>query len=94
MFAVNEIYNAFVGKTKVKLDRGDDFLKEGEQRAEAYKILVGRTNYELSAEAFKGLRYHEFRILTDDTCIAIAAYSLDGFKAAAKWFEENFIVKF
>ena len=94
LFAVNEIYNAFVGKTKVKLDRGDDFLKEGEQRAEAYKILVGRTNYELSAEAFKGLRYHEFRILTDDTCIAIAAYSLDGFKAAAKWFEENFIVKF
>lgn len=94
LFAVNEIYNAFVSKTKVKLDRGDDFLKEGEQRAEAYKILVGRTNYELSAEAFKGLRYHEFRILTDDTCIAIAAYSLDGFKAAAKWFEENFIVKF
>ena len=94
LFAVNEIYNACVGKTKVKLDRGDDFLKEGEQRAEAYKILVGRTNYELSAEAFKGLRYHEFRILTDDTCIAIAAYSLDGFKAAAKWFEENFIVKF
>ena len=94
MLAVNDVYNVFNKKTGVKLGRDDDYLKDGESREETYKILVGRTNYGLSATAYEGLRYHEYRILTDRTCIAVAAYSFEGFSAAMAYIEENLLSGF
>ena len=91
MVAVLDFQNLFASRTSVSLDSTDDFLKAGEMREESCKILVGQTNYSLSRTAYEDLRYHDFRILTDETCIAIAAYSKEGYSAALQWLEQNVI---
>ena len=91
MVAVLDFQDLFLNRTSVSLESSDDFLKAGKTREETYKILVGQTNYSLSRTAYEGLRYHDFRILTDETCIAIAAYSKEGYSAALQWLEQNVI---
>ena len=91
MVAVLDFQDLFLNRTSVSLESSDDFLKAGEMREETYKILVGQTDYSLSRTAYEGLRYHDFRILTDETCIAIAAYSKEGYSAALQWLEQNVI---
>lgn len=91
---MKDIYNVFTNDMSVEINRVDDSLKSDEVREETYKILVGRTNYKLSDTAYDDLKYYDFRIVTDDTCLAIAAHTADGYAAAMKWLDENVFIKF
>ena len=91
---MKDIYDVFTNNMSVKIEKNDDSLKSDEDRKETYKILIGYTNYKLSETAYDDLRYYDFRILTDDTCLAIAAHTADGYASAMKWLEENVFINF
>lgn len=82
-----ELFDTTAG---VKLARKDDFLAAGASHTgETGKLLVGKTNYALSEEAYTDLMYQDFRILAKDGNVAVAAYTSAGFNAAVKWLKEN-----
>ena len=90
-----EVYKLFLDTADIKLDRKDDFIKDGETRTEGNcKILIGKTNYSLSDIAYTDLMYQEFRIITDETNLAIAAYTASGYNAAIEWLKANVFSKY
>lgn len=92
--AVNRLRQAFRDATGVTIGVEDDYLKAGATHdGDTCKILVGRTNYPASQEAFSGLRYYDYRVTAKDTYLIVAAYTEAGYDKAIQWIADEIFAK-
>ena len=88
--AVFTLMDAFKNATGIELSAESDMLKGAESNSgNTHRIIIGKTNYAESESAFEGLKYQDYRVLVEDTNIAIAAYTSSGYNAAIEWLEKN-----
>ena len=87
--AVAQLYDKLTNGLSIKMAKADDAARPEKTQDRVYKILVGKTNYKLSDQAFADIRHHDFKIVANDTCLTIAAHTADGYAAALQWLEQN-----
>lgn len=82
--------DAFKEATGLNIKVGDDYITSNQKHdPNKPEILVGRTNYEESSEAYSGVRYHDYKIKTVGKKLVIAAYTADKFDAVLSYLKEN-----
>lgn len=88
--AVFTFIDAFKEATGIELSAENDMLKgEESNSSNTHRILIGKTNYTESIEAFEGLKHQDYKISVYDTNIVIAAFTSSGYNAAVEWLKEN-----
>lgn len=88
--AVVRFQNEFYKATSFKLEKNSDFLNgDNDYTSMTCKILIGKTAFPESEQAYRGLMYQEYNVEVIGTNIAIAAYTNSGYDAAIKWFNDN-----
>ena len=88
--AVFTLVDAFKEATGIELLAENDMLKgEESNSSNTHRILIGKTNYPESLEAFEGLKHQDYKISVHDTNIVIAAFTSSGYNAAVEWLKQN-----
>ena len=88
--AVFAFIDAFSEATGITLSAETDIKGE----TNSHRILIGKTNYPESAEAYKGLRHQEYKVEVKDTNIVIAAFTSSGYNAAIEWLKAEVLSSF
>lgn len=69
-----------------------DFISWNTKRdPEAYELIIGKTNYDETAEVLSGLKYYDYAIVIRGHKIIIAAYTQSVLKKAITYFRNNII---
>ncbi|MGM9643425.1 MAG: hypothetical protein ACI3XI_09475, partial [Eubacteriales bacterium] len=69
-----------------------DFISWNTKRdPEAYELIIGKTNYDETAEVLSGLKYYDYAIVIRGHKIIIAAYTSSTLKKAITYFRNNMI---
>ena len=88
--AVFTLIDTFKEATGIELSAEND-MKHGfdPEQSNTHRILIGKTNYAESAEAFEGLRHQEYKVEVRETNIVIAAFTSSGYNAAIEWLKKE-----
>ena len=88
--AVLDVVDAFKEATGIVLPTEND-MKNGieEGASDTPMILIGKTNYAESKEAYDGLRHQEYKVEVNGANIVIAAFTSSGYNAAIEWLKEE-----
>ncbi len=90
--AVRSLANDIKEATGVTIKTNNDFIKRGESHdSEAYEILVGKTNYDETAEVLNDLKMSDYAIVQSGHKIVITAHSVELTVRAINYYRKNLI---
>ncbi|MBR4292822.1 MAG: hypothetical protein IKT54_04330 [Clostridia bacterium] len=88
------IRDSFKENTGIRISMEIDWLKVGQEPdPEKYEILIGQTNRPESAEAIKGLKYHDYVVKVVGNKVVINGQSPEALKMAADYFINEVLSK-
>ena len=88
--AATQIRNLIADKTGVMMETNTDYLQKGKTHDEdVCKILIGKTNYPQSTQAYSSLLYYDYRIEVIGTHLVLASYQEAGYDQIVKWLSDN-----
>lgn len=91
--AITAFHTAYRETTGLDIDLRADYYTSGktDHSEDKNKILLGFTNYPASAEAFRGMKFGDWRVAVTDSYVVIAAHTAKDYETAIQWFRENIL---
>lgn len=89
--AVNSLVTAISDTYGVKLEKGDDFYREGYNTIGEFEIIVGATNREESKSFLENFKYDDYGYEIVGKKLIIAGHSPDTTVKAVEHFKENIL---